>query len=185
MSTSNIVKNFRDVGESLNELSGKAMFPEGVFYRGGRLNSVFDHGEILSIPTILNLRTGKDEELFECNYLHVPAEDKVENYNTGNGKVRKWVNKVISKICEENISFPIYVHCTSGKDRTGVITASVLKCFQVPDDLIIKEYLLSDGVEGARPIKQALAGFGDITQYLKGDTATTVVQRLSSGLALK
>ena len=179
MNPADIVKNFRDVGEGLFELSEKSLFPKGVLYRGGRLNSVFDHSEILNIPTVLNLRTGKDDKIFDCNYLHVPAEDKIENYDTANGKIRKWVNKVIFKMCEEGVELPIYIHCTSGKDRTGVVTAAILRAFQVPDALIVKEYLLSDGVEGARPIKQALEGFGDINQYLKGDAVKILVKRLS------
>ena len=180
MNPADIVKNFRDVGESLFELSEKTIFPKGALYRGGRLNSVFDHSEILNIPTVLNLRTGKDDKLFDCNYLHIPAEDKIENYDTAHGKTRRWVNKVISTMCEEGVALPIYIHCTSGKDRTGVITAAILKAFQVPDDLIVKEYLLSDGVEGARPIKQALEGFGDINQYLKGDSVEALINRLNS-----
>jgi len=180
MNPEDVIKNFRDVGDSIRSISGKDLFPQGVLYRGGRLNSVFDHDEILKVPTILNLRSGKDGELFDCRYLHVPAEDKIENYDTKNGKIRKWVNKVISRICEDDIRLPIFIHCTSGKDRTGVITAAILRAFDVPDDLIIKEYLLSDGVEGARPIKQALEGFGDINQYLKSRSSSKLVNKLTN-----
>ena len=73
MNTEDIVKNFRDVGVSVNRLACEAIFPEGVLYRGGRINSVFSHDELRNIPTIINLRTGKDEEKFNCTYLHVPA----------------------------------------------------------------------------------------------------------------
>ena len=167
MTPESIIKNFRDVGESVNNISGRKLLPTACLYRGGRLNSVFSHDELLNIPTILNLRTGKDEKLFDCTYLHIPAEDKIENYQTRNGKIRQWVNKVLSTISEDDIKYPIFMHCTSGKDRTGVITAAILKVFDVPDDVIIKEYLLSEGVQGSKQIKLALDGFGDIQQYLK------------------
>ncbi|MBU2713176.1 hypothetical protein [Zooshikella harenae] len=114
MKPENYVKNFRDVGESLFRIYGDELFPKGVLYRGGRLNSVFDHNEIFNVPTILNLRIGSDDKLFNCNYLHVPAEDKIENYDTSNGKIRKWVNKVISTICQDDIELPIFISLLKG-----------------------------------------------------------------------
>ena len=101
--------------------------------------------------------------------MHVPAEDKIENYNTNKGKVRKWANKVIAKLIEPATSLPILIHCTSGKDRTGVITAIILKAFKISDEIIIKEYLMSEGVADASHIKQALLGIGDVEVYLKGN----------------
>lgn len=178
--TSDIVKNFRDVGVSVNTIAGSYLFPEKVLYRGGNLNNVFDHEEILNIPTILNLRSGADKNQFDCTYLHVPAEDKLENYNTSNGRVRKWINKVIGQLLEPQTLLPMFIHCTSGKDRTGVITAAILKAYGMKDDLIIKEYLLSDGVEGPSNIQQALSGFGEIDVYLKGDFARQIVTKLNA-----
>ncbi len=180
MHPSEIIKNFRDVGESIEILLGRPVFPQGLLYRGGRINSVFDHEKLLNIPTILNLRTGKDEQLFPCHYLHIPAKDKVENYTTSNRKVRVWVNQVISTICEPSTALPIYIHCTSGKDRTGVIVAAILASFGLSPSLIAQEYLLSDGADSAAPIKRALEGFGDISTYLKNGIAEKIVEKLKS-----
>jgi protein-tyrosine phosphatase len=180
MKPEDIIKNFRDVGISVNTVSDKKIFPEGILYRGGRLNNVFNHEEILKIPTILNLRRGKDEKRFNCQYIHVPAADKLENYDTNNGKIRKWINLVISEFINIDTSLPVYIHCTSGKDRTGVITAVILKAFNIPDDIIVKEYLLSDGVSGPRDILQALKGIGNVKQYLKGNTSQLLVKKISS-----
>lgn len=179
MNPSNFVKNFRDVGESLFYLSEEECFPIEMLYRGGRLNSVVDHGEINNIPTIINLRSGSDSKLFDCNYIHIPAEDSIENYNTSNGKIRQWVNRVLARICEDDVQLPIFIHCTSGKDRTGVITAAILKVCGIPDELIVKEYLLSDGVDEAAPIRTALKGFGNISTYLKGGIADSIVKKFS------
>lgn len=175
-----MIKNFRDVGVSVNQLAGAQLFPEKVFYRGGRINSVMTHKELLNIPTILNLRAGKDEKKFNCVYLHVPAEDKLENYETSQRKIRKWVNNVLHEVAKENISFPVFIHCTSGKDRTGVITAAILKLFEIPDQMIIKEFMLSDGVESAKSIKIALEGFGDINQYIKTSVAKKLVKKINN-----
>ena len=39
---------------------------------------------------------------------------------------------------------PCLVHCTAGKDRTGVFTALLLSLLGVPDKLIAEEYALTD-----------------------------------------
>ena len=161
-----IVKNFRDVGKFLNTTNGSYIFPENVLYRGGSINGVFHHSEIFNIPTIISLRKGADAEKFDCHYIHIPVADKVENYETKNGKVRKWINKVISTIAQADTELPLLIHCTSGKDRTGVIVAFILLLFEIPESLIIQEYLASEGVDDSRLIEQAIKGFGDITNYL-------------------
>lgn len=179
MNTENI-KNFRDIGRSVNRLAGKQLFPEGVLYRGGRINAIVNHDELLNVATILNLRTKKDEQKFNCMYLHVPAVDKLENYKTANEKIKKWINKVLGEIVKDSVSVPILIHCTSGKDRTGVITAAILKLFDIPDEIIIKEYLLSNGVEGTHPIKKALEGFGNVNQYIKNSVAKSLVYKIQN-----
>lgn len=166
MNSENLIKNFRDVGFTINTLADVTVFPEKALYRGGRLNNVFSHGEMYSIPTVLNLRRGQDEPTFPCQYLHVPADDKIENYDTSNGKTRKWINRAIKSILSPQIKLPVLIHCTSGKDRTGVVIAAILKAYGIEDRLIIEEYLLSEGSVDVRLMRQALAGFGDIDKYL-------------------
>jgi protein-tyrosine phosphatase len=41
--------------------------------------------------------------------------------------------------------FPLVFSCTAGKDRTGVAAALVLAALRVPRDLILEDYLLSEG----------------------------------------
>jgi protein-tyrosine phosphatase len=39
---------------------------------------------------------------------------------------------------------PALIHCTAGKDRTGVLMALLLKALNVPDDVVLADYLRSD-----------------------------------------
>jgi protein-tyrosine phosphatase len=39
---------------------------------------------------------------------------------------------------------PALFHCTTGKDRTGWAAAAMLMLLGVPDDLVMKEYLLTN-----------------------------------------
>ena len=178
-----VVKNFRDVGKFLNAASASHVFPENVLYRGGSINGVFEHHEILKIPTIVNLRKGADEKIFNCQYLHIPVADRVENYETSSGKVRMWVNRVINQISQPDVRLPILIHCTSGKDRTGVIIAAILLLFEIPESLIIREYLASEGVNNSRSLEQALQGFGDIRVYLnKVKDSQLLINKFNSAL---
>lgn len=40
-------------------------------------------------------------------------------------------------------AFPALVHCTAGKDRTGIVVALILAVLEVPDEVIAADYALS------------------------------------------
>lgn len=49
------------------------------------------------------------------------------------------------KILAQSSSFPLDMHCTGGKDRTGVGVAIVLLALGVPEQTVIEDYILSEG----------------------------------------
>ncbi|KAI9140852.1 protein-tyrosine phosphatase-like protein [Paraphysoderma sedebokerense] len=50
-------------------------------------------------------------------------------------------------------NYPILIHCTQGKDRTGIIIALLLDICHVPSDLIIQDYVVSSSeLKVERPI---------------------------------
>ena len=136
----------------------RAPIRSGVLFRGGKLDQLTSAGELGVPRSILNLRRGPDPaHLEDVRMLHVPAPDSLENYATEQHRVRRWLVDALRASFAPSTTWPLYVHCTSGKDRTGVFVAVLLRCLGVPDEVIIEEYLLSDGVEQTN-IERALRG---------------------------
>jgi protein-tyrosine phosphatase len=95
---------------------------------------------------------------FGVAYFHFPLENKVEKYQTGQKEVRNWLNRIIKIFEREDVQFPVLIHCLSGKDRTGIVIAAILLILNVKPEIIIKEYLLSEGQVSEELIQIALDG---------------------------
>jgi protein-tyrosine phosphatase len=70
----------------------------------------------------------------------------------------------IGRLCSD-AALPALVHCTAGKDRTGLVVALVLEVIGVPDDVISADYALSSSnldpeVAGAIRRIRAVGGAG-------------------------
>jgi protein-tyrosine phosphatase len=157
--------NFRDVGEWAALIAGRPYLPRGRLLRGGKLEAVRDPAEIGHPRTIINLRMGEDRETFGAAYRHVAIPNEHEKYDTRDRIVRRWLNAVGTAVAEAP-GMPILVHCASGKDRTGVVVGVLLLTLGVPREVIIEEYLLSDGEVERAWIERALDGVGDVERYL-------------------
>jgi len=162
--------NFRDVGECINLLADRDVLPRRRILRGGKLEFVESAEQIGNPGTIINLRRGPDleEKRFCADYYHFPIANEYEKYNTADPVVRRWLNSVFRCLADEVIHFPILFHCTSGKDRTGVVVAALLTVLGINRELIIQEYLWSDGEVEQTWIEQALDSIGDPTKYFSG-----------------
>lgn len=149
--------NYRDVGEALSLWLDPPPIAVGRLLRGGRFDTLTTSEELGSPQTVLNLRRGADPVHLEVEVVHVPAPDDLENYSTSNRRVSEWVKKALRVLASESTRWPVYVHCTSGRDRTGVIVAAVLAAMGVPAETIVEEYALSSGADRAL-IQLALEG---------------------------
>lgn len=52
------------------------------------------------------------------------------------------IGQVLARLAEPD-AFPALVHCTAGKDRTGIVVALLLGVAGVPDEIIAEDYALS------------------------------------------
>jgi protein-tyrosine phosphatase len=171
--------NFRDVGESLELIAGAPIFSLKKLFRGGKIEFVTDAATIQNPATILNLRRGSDRQNFSAFYAHFPASNDLEKYETSNREVRRWLNNVVSFFSEPDIRFPVLIHCTSGKDRTGVVVAALLTILGIDRSIIIEEYLLSDGEVHSDWIETALDGMTNPEEYFKCVNLKAVVHQLT------
>jgi protein-tyrosine phosphatase len=157
--------NFRDVGDSLALVADADIFPVGRLYRGGKVDFVTDITTIESPATILNLRRGTDPQNLPADYSHFPASNDLEKYETANRGVRQWLNEIMGFFAAPTTKFPVLVHCTSGKDRTGVVVAAILLIMGINRDWIVTEYLLSDGDVKEKWIEMAIDGMQNVDKY--------------------
>jgi protein-tyrosine phosphatase len=78
----------------------------------------------------------------------------------------------IFRLLADPAAYPVYFHCTWGRDRTGVVAALVLKALGASREDILEEYLLSNQTVGAYPLSLTAAmdeieSRGGIEAYLQ------------------
>lgn len=161
MRVSLLVPNFRDVGETVNELHGSPVLAERRLLRGGEMTFVDDLEIIHSPLSIINLRKGRNPEFETATTYHCPAPDSVDVYSVESGFNRKWIVSVLGILTSPESVPPFYIHCAAGKDRTGVIIAAILAAIGTDRRLIEEEYELSSGPLYPDLIAGALDCFAD------------------------
>lgn len=74
-------------------------------------------------------------------------------------RLPKQVGPVLGRIGERLLTggAPLLIHCTAGKDRTGVVVAMLLHAFGVSQDEIVRDYLASHAWDPAGLHRVALA----------------------------
>lgn len=161
--------NFRDIGGYLNQ-DGKKV-KKGLYFRAGRQDRMTEKDLVqlsdLNISTQIDLR--KQEEVLDqgrgplkdmgANYINIAVipeggSDKLNKLvgDTGISGKRylgylefgptSWLRLFGILADEENL--PVLLHCTAGKDRTGVSTAFLLSVLGVSRDIIEADYLLTN-----------------------------------------
>jgi protein-tyrosine phosphatase len=132
-----VVIDFRTPGEIL--LSGTDRLPYGVEFAtwpvsGGDLGAVYE------------LIASGDHERQRTEL----SEGRAASYMAGiyrgfvtDGRQREAFGAALRLICSAG-RLPLLYHCSSGKDRSGWMTAVVLTALGVPRELVLRDYLLSN-----------------------------------------
>lgn len=157
--------NFRDVADFVNLIAGIKLLPIKRLYRGGKIQHLTSLNAIDNPATIINLRKGKDPYFPHIQSVQKAMDNHLEVYNTLDKKVRRWLNEVMVIFQDKQLQYPVFIHCTAGKDRTGVVVAALLHLLDIPHNIIIEEYLLSDGEVNKHWIQQALTGITSTPNY--------------------
>jgi len=161
------VDNFRDVGEWVNVLAGEQILRPGTLLRGGSIRTLTSLEAIGHPRTILNLQSNPDPVWDGVINLHLPSPREAGDvYETSLREVRHWLRLVLAALAERGRT-PLYVHCHSGRDRTGVVIAAILLVLDVDQEIIVLEYTASDGVPGEQTIRRSLAEIGESASFFE------------------
>ncbi len=138
------VSNTRDVG-GYQTPNGKTM--QGLIYRTARLDDITDEGRAmaakLGFKTDLDLREVGEGQANPLGIQFVnatPAPVYTNGINTLEGKA---AIKTVFQTFANKDSYPIVMHCSVGRDRTGTATALLNALLGVDEQTIVNEYLLS------------------------------------------
>lgn len=154
--------NIRDVG-TWQTSSGKRI-KQGMIYRGPAIRDKFSMNmwrvfvKDLGIKTEIDLRYDVVGVEFDTmlgptiNYLQIPMLEYGDVYNDfAPENIRR-----IFALLSDPETYPVYVHCAAGADRTGTVIFLILAALGVSDDDIIYEYNLTstscDWVNFNRPL---------------------------------
>jgi hypothetical protein len=156
------VVNARDVG---GVTAGTAQVVEGALYRGPPLSGLSPKGcdefARRGIRTVIDLRVDSERgptpvESCVAERAQVVLAPLPVPYNVSGQDYIAILNTTDSIAAAFHVlgnaaSYPVYVNCTWGRDRTGVVIAIVLRALGVSREAIMDEYLLSLPSVGAFP----------------------------------
>lgn len=168
------VHNFRDVG---GLAAGDGRTRERVLFRSGNLAALEDDGRsaiaAIGIRRIIDLRA--DEELVSDPSRIDGLDVLVQRVPLFAGSVASLfeedltLGELYRRIVEESSAGvvevvrgivsdqPVLVHCTIGKDRTGVTVALALAAAGVDDEAVAADYARTEGLLSAERNRRVLA----------------------------
>ena len=144
------IRNVRDIGGWLKTEDGRSI-KQGLLYRGTELDGMVkeeyklsaigkaDMLDVLKIKSDFDLRAHNDSNPLGVNQksFAIPAYEGIFK-DAGKNSVRLLFSEL-----SKNTNYPVYLHCTYGCDRTGVMMYLLELILGVDDESAIKEYEFS------------------------------------------
>ncbi|WP_040163730.1 tyrosine-protein phosphatase [Microbacterium gorillae] len=169
------VMNFRDTG---GLPAGSATSRPGVLYRSGNLARVTPEGEeafaALGLRRIVDLRDDEEVVRDPSRAGSVPISrfplflGSVASFFQADQSLSGMYRAMIDDAADRVVGAvrailevqPVLVHCTVGKDRTGVTVALVLTAAGVDEDAVVADYARTETLLPAERNRQVLARLG-------------------------
>ncbi|KAM3547415.1 hypothetical protein ARSEF4850_010040, partial [Beauveria asiatica] len=174
--------NVRDLGGI--SLSPTTVTRHGVILRSGHLEFLTGTGETklskLGITSIIDLRTSSEAKLIQKWAYAMRSQSSAKRYfdtvcsDSGRSKMRELV-----VFMHQNSSGAVILHCSLGKDRTGVVVALLLALLGASDDQIADDFALS-GPGLAPMFAQTMSFVGEYyPSYTEAELREAVAQMLT------
>jgi protein-tyrosine phosphatase len=181
------VMNARDLGGV--PLGGAQSVACGVLFRGPPLAGLSASGcadaAVLGLRTLIDLRTDSERAAFPDDAcvgaavvaaplaipFNVDTTDYLADFDTDPS-----IALVFHTLASAD-AYPVYVHCTFGRDRTGIVAAAVLLVLGASRDDVLAEYALSASTVGAYP--QSIEGVLDEIDRRGGIAAALMAKGVS------
>ena len=179
------ITNVRDLGGW--NISNDKLSNQGLIYRGGRMSAnepaeieitqkgIDEMLNVLKIKTDLDIRNTQNNETGgittsplgeQVNYVSVPMKSGGD-YLSLNLKVLKDVFNVFGN--KDN--YPIYIHCSIGTDRTGIICFLINALLGVSEQSLYYDYLFSNfGNIGRRRMPSTIEDYIGVINSSSGST---------------
>jgi hypothetical protein len=146
------VSNTRDIGGY--EMNNGYRIKQGMIYRGGKLEDITEAGRdfflnYLNLKTDLDLRTpgeggaGTVSPLGEdLNYFNIDGRYYVGSKGISNEEGKALFAQEIRLFADPD-NYPIYIHCSLGRDRTGTLAFVIEALLGVGRNDLMMDYELS------------------------------------------
>ena len=146
------VSNTRDIGGIIAQNGYR--IKQGMIYRGGKLENITDEGKAfflnyVGIKTDLDLRTpgeggagGKSPLGSDINYVNIDGRYYVGSKGITTEQGKELFAQEIRLFADPD-NYPIYIHCSLGRDRTGTLAFVIEGLLGVNKNRLIMDYELS------------------------------------------
>jgi protein-tyrosine phosphatase len=180
--------NFRDLGGHRTRDGSEVA--RGRLYRSDGLHRLTATGRVafdaLGVVTVLDLRTRSevDEKAWQPSpgwpgqWRHVPLVAQTPDWSAGDRAlvdredfasthyadiVREGAAglRTAVEVLAEPGNLPAAFYCAAGKDRTGILSALVLRLVGVPDETVVADYALSEQATARWAASLAVGGADD------------------------